>query len=166
MRTSARGKAEAGFTLIELLIVVVIIGIAGAMIGLSAMAAPDRALENDAQRLRDAFRVAQSEARSDGRGIVWHADDQGWWFTRAGQPVDVREASAENAVPWPDDRFERDPILRARKWSEPPVQVRRDPPSPLRFDTEWVRAPYTVELVSPGRTIVIAHTASGDDAPR
>ena len=70
MPTSVRGNSERGFTLVEVLVVLVIVAIAASMVSLSIGKGPDP-LRDDAQRLADAFTVAQSEARSDGRPIRW-----------------------------------------------------------------------------------------------
>ena len=63
MPTSVPGNSERGFTLVEVLVVLVIVAIAASMVSLS-VGRGDNRLRADAERLADAFTVAQSEARS------------------------------------------------------------------------------------------------------
>ncbi|KOQ36613.1 prepilin-type N-terminal cleavage/methylation domain-containing protein, partial [Achromobacter xylosoxidans] len=68
MPTSVRGNSERGFTLVEVMVVLVIVAIAASMVSLSVGKGADP-LRDDAQRLLDAFTVAEGEARSDGRAL-------------------------------------------------------------------------------------------------
>ncbi|KRC71004.1 putative type II secretion system protein H precursor [compost metagenome] len=157
MPTSVRGNSERGFTLVEVLVVLVIVAIAASMVSLSVGRGENR-LRGDAQRLADAFTVAQSEARSDGRPIRWLAGAQGWSFERRGRPPGP---SAEEDVPVPADRLERDDVLRPQTWSDGPVELRLNPDRPLIFNTEWVAAPLTLTLRAGDTRVVLERDASG-----
>jgi general secretion pathway protein H len=163
MRTSAHGNCEQGFTLIELLVVLVIIGIAVGMVGLSTAAAPDRQLREDAERLRDAFEVAQSEARSDGRPITWSANASGWHFQRAARPPASSTGTAPDDAPLPPDTFEQDSVLHPYTWRTPPVSV--DPSGTAGrqvFGTEWVADPMSIHLSAGGQAVTLTRDAAGD----
>ncbi|CAM3713939.1 GspH/FimT family pseudopilin [Bordetella tumulicola] len=158
MPTSVRGNSERGFTLIEMLIVVVIIAIAASMVSLSVSASSDRVLVADAERLVDAFTVAQSEARSDGRTIRWYGDERGWSFERPGRS---ERLSAQDEGPQTPDRFEDDPSLRAQTWRATPVTLILSPNRPVFFGTEWVSDPLVLELAADGNTVRIERDAAG-----
>ncbi|MCD0506188.1 type II secretion system minor pseudopilin GspH [Bordetella petrii] len=158
MPTSVRGTSERGFTLIEMLVVVAIIAIAASMVSLSVASSSARALQSDAQRLVDAFAVAQSEARSDGRVIRWRADERGWSFERRGRSPRL---SAQDDGPQAPDRFEQDAALRPQAWRAPPVAMRLDPARPVIFGTEWISDPLVLELASGGDTVRIERDAAG-----
>lgn len=158
MRTSARGNSERGFTLIEMLVVVVIIAIAASMVSLSVASSSDRTLRADAERLVDAFSVAQSEARSDGRTIRWSADEQGWSFERQGRS---ERLSAQDDGPLKPDRFDDDQSLRPQTWGSPPVALQLSPNRPVVFGTEWIADPIVLELSIKGDTVRIERDAAG-----
>ncbi|MDM9560238.1 type II secretion system minor pseudopilin GspH [Bordetella petrii] len=163
MRTSVRGISEAGFTLIEMLVVVVIIAIGASMVSLSIASSSGRELRGDAERLVDAFAVAQSEARSDGRAIRWRADARGWSFERRGRAPRV---SAQDDGPRAPDRFEDDSALRPQAWSAPPVLLSLAPDRPVVFGTEWIADPLVLELAANGETVRIERDAAGGYAIR
>jgi general secretion pathway protein H len=133
------------------------VAIAASMVSLSVGKGENR-LRGDAQRLADAFTVAQSEARSDGRPIRWLPGPQGWSFERRGR---LPSASAEEDAPLPVDTMERDEVLRPRAWSAGPVELRLDPDRPLVFNTEWVAAPITLTLRAGDARVVLQRDAAG-----
>jgi len=161
MRTSALGSSERGFTLIEMLVVVVIIAIAASMVSLSIASSSDRVLHADAERLVDAFAVAQSEARSDGRVIRWQANDQGWSFERQGRS---ERLSAQDNGPLTPDRFDQDQSLRPQAWRAAPVAIQLSPNRPMVFGTEWIADPMVLELSAQGDSVRIERNAAGDYA--
>ncbi|WP_459618329.1 type II secretion system minor pseudopilin GspH [Bordetella sp. 2513F-2] len=158
MRTSAPGSSERGFTLVEILVVLVIVGIGVAMVSVSAFPSADGRLRADAEQLLDAFAVAQSEARSDGRPIRWQADEQGWRFERRGR---TDRLSAQDDAPLRPDRFEHDALLHGRAWQSPPVTLQADPGLPLVFDNEWIAAPLVLQLQAQGDSLTIVRDAAG-----
>ncbi|EHK67746.1 type II secretion system minor pseudopilin GspH [Achromobacter arsenitoxydans] len=157
MPTSAPGNSERGFTLVEVLVVLVIVAIAASMVSLS-IGRGDNRLRGDAERLADAFTVAQSEARSDGRPIRWLASGQGWSFERQGRPPGP---TAQEDIPVPPDRLEHDDVLRPQSWSAGSVQLRLDPDRPLIFNTEWVAAPMTLTLSAGETRVTLQRDAAG-----
>lgn len=159
--TSVPGNSERGFTLIEVLVVLVIVAIAASMVSLSATTTTDH-LRTDARRLVDAFRVAQSEARSDARPIRWRSDSQGWSFERRGRASSAGATSAQDDAPLPLDKLERDEILRAQSWSAAPVSLQLSPDSPLIFNTEWVAQPLVLQLQAGKHRVSILRDAAGD----
>lgn len=157
MPTSVPGNSERGFTLVEVLVVLVIVAIAASMVSLS-VGRGDNRLRADAERLADAFTVAQSEARSDGRPIRWVADGQGWSFERRGR---APGPTAQDDIPVPADRLDTDEVLRPQVWSAGPVQWRLDPDRPLIFNTEWVAAPMTLTLSAADARVTLQRDAAG-----
>ncbi|WP_313619854.1 type II secretion system minor pseudopilin GspH [Achromobacter sp.] len=157
MPTSAPGNSERGFTLVEVLVVLVIVAIAASMVSLS-VGRGDNRLRADAERLTDAFTVAQSEARSDGRSIRWLADGNGWSFERPGRPPGP---TAQDDVPVPADRLQNDEVLHPQTWSASPVQLRLDPDRPLVFNTEWVASPMTLTLSAGDARVTVQRDAAG-----
>src|SRR5690606_38825147 len=69
------------FSLIEVLMVLLIIGIATTTVSGAAFTRSDaRKLRLDANRLAQLFAVAQAQARTAGRPVVWIYDTQGYRF--------------------------------------------------------------------------------------
>lgn len=160
-RRHAFAARQRGFSLIEILVVLVIIGIAAGMVGLSAVAAPDRRLHADAERLVQALAIAQSEARSDGRVITWRADAGGYRFERPGRRLGTT-GSADDEAPVPPDDFRDDPDLKPHAWSAGAVAVTpAGPQGWLRFDTEWMADPMQRVLSAAGRNVTINRDAGG-----
>ncbi len=157
MPTSVRGNSERGFTLVEVLVVLVIVAIAASMVSLSIGKGADP-LRADAQRLADAFTVAEGEARSDGRPIRWLPASGGWSFERQGRSA---APTAQDDTPLPMDTLERDPALRPQTWRAGPVRWRLTPERQLVFNTEWVADPFSVQLRAGDSRVTLTRDAAG-----
>jgi general secretion pathway protein H len=143
-----------------MLVVVAIIGIVTAAVGLSFRNRDDQPLARDARRLSLLFAQAQTEARAGGRAITWHADDNGYRFTRkpAWNPGNARAAVTE--TPQPDD-FGNDESLRPRHWEAGHVRVRVEPAQADVFMPEWIAPPMRVELSDDFQRIAIVRDGTG-----
>lgn len=157
MPTSVRGNSERGFTLVEVMVVLVIVAIAASMVSLSIGKGADP-LRDDAQRLLDAFTVAEGEARSDGRALRWSPASGGWSFERAGRSD---APTAQDDRPLPMDWLEHDAALRPQSWRAGQVQWRLDPDRPLVFNTEWVADPFSLRLRAGDSHVTLTRDAAG-----
>lgn len=148
-----------GFSLIEVMVVLVIIGIATAAISVTVSPNPSDTLRLDARELAQRLTAAQHEVRMDGRVIAWQPLGDGYHFTR-GTWVDM-PGSVVPAVSTVGklDRFERDDVLRPRKWHSGVVNV--TPAKPVLLTSEWIGAPLQLELSTDAATVVIERDASG-----
>lgn len=131
----------AGFTLIELLLVVALIAIAAGLAALS-VSGGERALREESERLAALFQMAQSEARTSGRSLVWQADLSGYSFRLLGTEEDLREE-----------------LSRKRTW---PFAVERVSPARVVFAREPLREPQIVEIATPDRDLRLALDALGN----
>ena len=176
-----RRDVQAGFTLIELMVVVAIIAIATAAVGLSAFSRPDSSLRRDGERLAQLFEVAQSEARAGGRAIRWETNPEGYRFVRRAAPP---AAAAHAAVrQHAEDRFERDEVLRPRRWEAGSVTVTVSriavdaigqadiegrsghldaaAATGTVFTREWVNPPLRIDLRSADQHVQLIRDAAG-----
>ena len=122
-------RLSRGFTLLELLVVIVIMGIAAGVVTLSVAPSADRLLNDEGKRMVALFRLAQEEARAQGRPIAWEADIQGYRFLTedkvrdgADDPLRPRAWPVEvSGILAPQIVFGAEPLL---------------PPARIRIDTE------------------------------
>ena len=141
MRSPLQGT---GYTLIELVVAIAILGIAASVVTLSVPSGEARRLQEEAARLGALFRIAQDQARVEGRALVWEADEQGYRFA----PLD-----AEAARDWHDE------LLRPRRW---PFAVRRLEAQRIVFGREPMLAPATLRIATSEREVVLALDALGN----
>lgn len=152
-------RRNLGFSLIELMVVLVIIGIATAAIALRVAPDPAEPLRLDARELALRLTTAQQEVRIDGRVITWEARGDGYQFVRGtwvrspGSVVPTVSTAGEL------DRFVQDDALRPRRWRNAVVEV--TPAAPLLLTSEWIGAPWTLELHNGPYKAVILRDASG-----
>ena len=133
-----------GYTLIELLVALTVLAIAAGAVALSLPSGEERRVRVEAARLGALFRIAQDQARMEGRALVWEADDQGYRFA----PLD-----AEAARDWHDE------LLRPRSW---PFAVRRLEAQRIVFGREPLLAPATVRIATTEREVLLALDALGN----
>ncbi len=71
---------EAGFTLVELLVVLLVMGIATALVTLSLFESERSRGQRQVERLAEALEHAALAAQWRGRSILWQMQDQSWHF--------------------------------------------------------------------------------------
>ncbi|SAI47183.1 general secretion pathway protein H [Bordetella ansorpii] len=149
---------ERGFSLIEIMVVLVIVGIATATVTFSISPDESKVLRRDALRLAQLFDIAQTEVRTDGRAIVWQADEKGYRFARASwieRPNVVIPTASTQVL----DTFARDNELRPRQWE---ARMRRvDAKGPIVLTDEWVGPPWEVRLSDGDHVVIVRREASG-----
>ena len=139
--------STAGYTLIELLITIALIGIAAGVVSLSVRGNESRKLAEETDRLAALFRIASSEARADGRTLVWEADRTGYRF---------RPLVADATMPLPEE------LARERRW---PVEVRDIERHELVFTREPLREPAIVAIATADRVLRLELDARGNLRP-
>jgi len=147
--------AARGFTLIEMLVVLMIVGVALAMVSVNF--APDnrQALENEARRLALLFEQARDEAVTSARAIAWSGDNTGYQFSR------------RNAE-WNWATIADEQIFRPRELPEPvklaDLRVNESKVGPderLIFSPSGFNAPFALALAAGSERLTITGDAGG-----
>lgn len=154
---------QRGFSLLEVLVVLAIIGIVTGTVGLGIQAARDeRHLQADAQRLARLFAVAQAEARSSGRPVIWEYNDGGYRFTQAPRGLLMPAALARQTATLPAHAYSPAGPLRMRSWSpDQKVEVLVIPPTGNVFQGEWISGPRMVQLHDGFHTVRLLRAGNG-----
>ena len=116
-------------------------GIAAGVVSLSVAPSEEQLWSEEGKRLAALFRLAQVEARAQGRPITWQADQRGYRFV-----------SADNI------RARADDALRARNW---PVGVKSLVAPEVVFGAEPLLPPVSIRIDSLGGTRVLEMDAFG-----
>ena len=153
----AHHAAQTGFSLIEIMIVMVIIGIASSMVAIKAFPDRNQGLRQEAQRLVELFKLAQIEARADGRRIEWQFNTEGYRFARAQRYSASTLFAVRNPTPFPDF-FEHDQLLHPRQWQTPLVRIEGNA---MVFTAEWLLPPAQLILHSDEAQLTIVRDAAG-----
>lgn len=165
MPTSVPGPAshQDGFTLLEMMVVLLIIGIATSMAGVTAFGTEGtRALRQDAQRLAHLFTAAQTEAQASGQAIVWVYDDTGFHFARLPRRLVLPARMSVRAQPVTDPAIGSNTVLRPRTWISPgAVAVRIEPDQGLVFGADWIPDPLEMTLEAGGNVVRLARLGNG-----
>lgn len=150
------GRANAGFTLVELMVVIVVIGIAAALIYAIPGDGGYRDVEREAKRLAGALEHAQATAQwqsetlgvsAEGTGYrFWRRDSEQRWIAMTDDDV-----LAPRALPTPM-------TVNVQTYSGTPVP----PDTVIPFRASGRNEPFTLSLAGSGHTIVV----SGDPIGR
>jgi general secretion pathway protein H len=132
-----------GFTLLELLVVILILALAAGMVSLSVAPSEDRLLAMEIDRLAALFRLAQDEARTGGRPLVWRADTAGYRFV-------IGETEKERKA---------DDPLRPRSW---PFAVANIDAPALIFGAEPLLQPAQIRIATTRGELVLMLDAFGN----
>src|SRR3546814_117533 len=142
MPTSVPGPVsrQEGFTLLEIMVVLLIIGIATTMAGVSAFGNNSaRTLRQDASRLAHLFTAAQAEARASGQPITWTYDVNGYRFARLPRRLVLPARMAMRAQPVRDMAIGAHTALRPRDWiTSDAMAVRIEPDTDIVFGADWI----------------------------
>jgi general secretion pathway protein H len=142
-------NTQRGFTLIEILVVIVVIGIAMAMVSINGLPGGRQGLRFEAERLAQLLVLAREESDVRGTPIRLDADDSRFRF------LILRNRQWE---PLLDDRD-----LRERAWDAPTrVTVRRPDGRPVvEFGRQWIDVPFSIGLTRDGASVAILANGLG-----
>ena len=112
-RTSSRHARRAGFTLVEVLVVLLIVGLIGAVASLRASMSPVAESDDEGNRLRQMLESGFDRSRLARAPVVWQAGADHYVLT-------VREGGAERQIA---RRELRSPVRILKVWQEGALQT-------------------------------------------
>jgi len=149
-------RACHGFTLIEILVVLVIVGIAVALVSVNFATPPERRLREAGERLLMAMQAAQIDALTTGKSLAWKSDGAGYaFFRRADDRTWSVTLSGEPFAPAP---FGYSTSLALVEINQRGVE----PGTPLVFSASGTGEPFRVVLEATGEQLVIAGDTGGE----
>lgn len=155
-------RQATGFTLVEVLVVLVILGVALAMIGVNFAPDPRQSLDTEARRLVLLLQQARDEAMSTGSSIAFSAKSRQYRFWQ-------RQAGSEgNAGHWqahPDSELFR-PRSLPEGISVSEVRVNRQPvedeAQKIIFTPSGMMLPFRLTLTSGAHHLAITGNGTGE----
>lgn len=138
-----------GFTLIEMLVVLMVIGIAMAMVTINGLPGARQGLRFEAERFAQVLWLAREESDVRGAPIRVDADDRRYRF------MILRNRVWEPVLD--------DPELRERAWAAPTALHLRRPDGSrvIEFGRQWVDMPFTIDLTRDQATVAIVSNGLG-----
>lgn len=142
-QTAVGDRRARGFTLIEMMVVVLIIGIAMAMVSINGLPGSREGLRFETERVSHLLLLAREEAQIRGAAIRFDVDDSRYRFLilKQGEWLPILD----------------DPDLRERRWSSPTrVSIARiDGRSTIEFGRAMVDSPFTISLLRDNVTLQV-----------
>jgi general secretion pathway protein H len=151
-------RASSGFTLIEILVVLIIIGVALALISVNFARDPRNELRDEAQRLALLFQAARDEAITTGKPVAWIANGPQYGFFH-------RDAQNQWKAPLTEAPLVVQSFPPAIALADLQVNAAKVPPdTPVIFSASGANAPFRATLDIGGERLVISGDAVGQIA--
>jgi general secretion pathway protein H len=151
-------RASRGFTLVEILVVLIIIGVALALISVNFARDPRNELRDEAQRLALLFQAARDEAIATGKPLAWIANGPQYGFFH-------RDAENQWKVPLTEAPLVVQSFPPAIALADLRVNAAKVPPdTPVIFSASGANAPFQATLDIAGQQLIISGDAAGQIA--